>query len=95
MSITTVAKKPYKPTLKQVLVRDFNWRMGNLRRLAMNCKVLDGDLERKAEYCVQVQTSREIESHQRRLNCVEGNTHPRTPDYIWDRAVQEVKHSGR
>lgn len=90
-----MAKRPYKPTLKQVLVRDFNWRMGNLRRLAMNCKSLDSDLERKAEYCVQVQTSREIANHQRRLHHAEKGTESIIPDWIWDRAVDEVKRSAQ
>lgn len=63
-----MAKRAYKPTLKMVLVRDFNWRMGNLRRLMMCIKVLDSDLQSRADWCVQVQMDRERSRHTQRLD---------------------------
>lgn len=86
-------KRPYKPTLKQVLVRDYNWRMGNLRRLMMNCKTLDSDLASRAEWCVDVQMAREKANHQRRMLAADRGTELVIRDYIYDRARDVVRRA--
>lgn len=54
-------------SVKQVLVRDFNWRMGNLRRLYHSLGALDEDLADKVRDLIQQQTTRETARHNKRL----------------------------
>lgn len=53
-----MAKRPYKPTPLQVLTRDFNWEMGNLRRLEMASLVLDADLGKQVRELIYQQMDR-------------------------------------
>lgn len=43
----------------QILARDFNWRMGNLRRQYFAMKCLDPDLAKEAEELIHQQMDRE------------------------------------
>lgn len=66
-----MTKRPYRPTVKQILVRDFNWRMGNLRRILMCAHSLDSDLANQMQQLVREQMDREISKHENRLFLVE------------------------
>ena len=60
-------------TVKQVLVRDYNWRMGNLRRLFHSVASLDPDIQDMIQEAVSIQENRERERHQARLHALEQN----------------------
>ena len=60
-------KKNPPTTIKQVLVRDFNWRMGNLRRWYGGRYVFDEDIEVEIARLVSQQMHREQTRHEGRL----------------------------
>jgi hypothetical protein len=56
---------------KQILVRNFNWRMGSLRRYLMCARALDPDLDRRMSEAIEEQMWRDKEAHERRLQFLE------------------------
>ncbi len=83
-------KRPQK-SVKQILVRDFNWRMGNLRRLEMSLESLDADIRDAMNVQLRRQVSREIDKHQARLQREEATQEPL--DWIHMRARQEAERN--
>jgi hypothetical protein len=65
-----VKKRRPQTSVKQILVRDYNWRIGNLRRLYMNCMVLSANLQDVAQSAVQTQMSLETRWHEKRLEAI-------------------------
>lgn len=67
-----MTKKPRKrPTsVKYYLVRDFNFRMGNLQRLRRSAGALDDDLQQRIWETVTEQMDREQERHEGRLMAI-------------------------
>lgn len=61
-------RKPRKPpTLKQQLVRDYNWHMGQLRRIMHGCYGLDEDLAEEVRMVVRKQMGRSTARHELNL----------------------------
>lgn len=58
-----------KPTtsVKAILVRDFNWRMGNLQRLLMCAHALDSDICAQVQHQIRTQMDREQFRHEGNL----------------------------
>lgn len=81
-------------SLKQVLVRDYNWRMGNLNRIKGSLGAIDDDLKFTIQDLIIQQKDRECQRHEARLAAIEGPNKP-VNDWIWDKAVLEVKRSER
>lgn len=48
-----------KQSARQILARNFNWRMGNLRRIEMNSYALDNDLGQAMRNLVHEQMDRD------------------------------------
>ena len=70
---TPKPKRKYRPTVKQVLVRDFNWRNGNLTRIKHSLGSLDPDVQRLIQVAIDIQVSRNVHRHQKRLLALEEN----------------------
>jgi hypothetical protein len=58
-------------SVKQILWRDFNWRMGNLRRLMENIKVLTEDRDIIVAQLIQAEIVVQKRLHEDRLAAVE------------------------
>jgi hypothetical protein len=65
--MTKVKKSRPQKSVKQILVRDFNWRMGNLRRIFHSVHALDDDLKGQVWDIIDQQQAREVERHNNRL----------------------------
>jgi hypothetical protein len=96
-----VAKKRRPQTsVKQILVRDFNWRMGNLRRWYGSRYTFDIDLRDEIDRIVGEQMDREKALHEARLaawTTWEANkTIPSDQmrgDHILDHAIREAERN--
>ena len=64
-----MGKRRIKPqtSVKQILVRNFNWRMGNLRRLRLSMWGLDDDVKAVILDQLDLQETREQYRHEGRL----------------------------
>ena len=88
-------KREYKPTLKMILVREFNWLTGQRRRLYCSLTALDDDLASQARELVNEQMDRDRFRHEARLMAEQiGN-----PGGYWDavlsRATTELAYYQR
>lgn len=61
--------KRNRPTIsvRAILVRDFNWRMGNLRRLEMGAAILTGKERTVVECSVRIEQRKQTRLHELRL----------------------------
>ncbi len=86
-------KGPY--SIKQALVQDYNWRMGNLRRIHYSVSALDADLEEIIQGAVEQQMQREMDRHELRLAATHGDTivGPMLVDNIHLSAVERVSRA--
>lgn len=87
-------RKSNTPTsVKQILVRDYNWRMGNLIRLRCNVRVLTDGRDLTAHRLVEAEIQRQERCHYDRLEAVaEGNM---TYDLVVNNAYHELERAKR
>jgi hypothetical protein len=93
--MTQIDKRRYPTSVKQILVRRFNFRMGNLRRLLMNTKALDDDLRTQAEELIFQQMDREQYKHEARLMAEKTGNPGNYWDYELSSAVTEAEINSR
>lgn len=82
--------KGRSPSVKQILVRDFNWRMGNLRRIEKSVFALDSDLAFQIQELVKKQMDREQWRHEGRLDVLKYGVLRSPNDEILARAESEA-----
>ena len=68
--MATRSRRP-STSIKQILVRNYNWANGNLRRLYCNAHALDPDLAHQVMEAIQEQINRNKSAHERRLAFLE------------------------
>lgn len=83
-------------SIKAILVRNFNWRMGQLRRLSYSIPILDPDLGREVNENIWEQMEREKARHANRLAFLEhGNPDLGGYDDIFVQAKFEAQTNKR
>jgi hypothetical protein len=85
-------------SVKQILARDLNWRIGNLRRQYFALTCLDKDLCDKAQQQIILQQEREIERHKKRLEALVTEDAPSDTilrDRVFWAAVNEAERNRR
>lgn len=73
--MATRSKRKVKPStsIKQILTRNYNWKIGNLRRLYVNALALDPEYCREVQEIITEQIGREEIKHKARLAFLETN----------------------
>ena len=82
-------------SVKAILTRDFNWRMGNLRRLEMCAYSLDRDLADQMQELVRMQMDREQFKYEAGLMAIKSGNPGGYMDKWLHKACTEAEHNKR